>query len=100
MKAETNAGFVIERVEVHGVAVPLAGGGFKNAYLTKTVQKSAIVRVFAVDGSVGLGNIDPSPGYSTETIDESLGALRTSSRPRRLDSMRATSTCSLRALMP
>ena len=81
MKAETNAGFVIERVEVHGVAVPLVGGGFKNAYVTKTVQKSAIVRVFAVDGAVGLGNIDPSPGYSTETIDESLGALRTKLAP-------------------
>ena len=71
----------IERVEVHGVAVPLVGGGFKNAYVTKTVQKSAIVRVFAVDGAVGLGNIDPSPGYSTETIDQSLGALRTRLAP-------------------
>src|SRR5437879_12879078 len=71
----------IERVEVHGVAVPLVGGGFKNAYVTKTVQKSAIVRVFAVDGTVGLGYIDPSPGYSTETIDESLSALRTKLAP-------------------
>src|SRR5438552_6419647 len=66
----------IERVEVFGVAVPLVGGGFKNAYLTKTVQKSAIVRVTATGGAVGLGNIDPSPGYSTETIEESLAALR------------------------
>jgi L-alanine-DL-glutamate epimerase-like enolase superfamily enzyme len=65
----------IERVEVFGVAVPLVGGGFKNAYLTKTVQKSAIVRVSAAGGAVGLGNIDPSPGYSTETIEDSLGAL-------------------------
>lgn len=67
---------LIERVEVFGVAVPLVAGGFKNAYLTKTVQKSAIVRVTAAGGAVGLGNIDPSPGYSTETIEESLGALR------------------------
>src|SRR5207302_11174569 len=65
MKAETNAGFAIERIEVDGVAVPLVGGGFMNAYVTMTVQKRAIVRVFAVDGAVGLGNIDPSPGYST-----------------------------------
>jgi len=65
----------IERVDVFGVAVPLVGPGFKNAYLTKTVQKSAVVRVHA-GGLVGLGNIDPSPGYSTETIEESLGALR------------------------
>src|SRR3954467_8886288 len=66
----------IERVEVFGVAVPLVGAGFKNAYLTKTVQKSAVVRITSAGGAVGLGNIDPSPGYSVETIDESLRALR------------------------
>lgn len=71
----------IERVEVFGVAVPLVGGGFKNAYLTKTVQKSAIVRITAASGAVGLGNIDPSPGYSTETIDGSLAALRSHLAP-------------------
>src|SRR5439155_1295275 len=74
--SETRPKLAIERVEVFGVAVPLAGGGFKNAYLTKTVQKSAVVRVTAGGGAVGLGNIDPSPGYSTETIEESLAALR------------------------
>jgi len=66
----------IERVDVFGVAVPLVGAGYANAYLTKTVQKSAVVRVVAADGSVGLGNIDPSPGYSLETVDQSLAALR------------------------
>jgi muconate cycloisomerase len=66
----------IERVEVFGVAIPLIGPGFSNAYVTKKIQKSAIVRLTAADGSVGLGNIDPSPGYSTETIEESLAALR------------------------
>lgn len=66
----------IESVEIFGVAVPLVGPGFKNAYLTKTAQKSAIVRLVAADGSVGLGNIDPSPGYSVETIERSLAALR------------------------
>src|SRR5438445_13711439 len=65
----------IERVEVFGVAVPLVGGGFRNAYGTKTVQKSAVVRVTAAGGAVGLGNIDPGPGYSTETIEQSLAAL-------------------------
>jgi len=74
--SETRPKLAIERVEVFGVAVPLVGGGFKNAYATKTVQKSAIVRVTAAGGAVGLGNIDPSPGYSTETIEESLAALR------------------------
>src|SRR5207249_2168809 len=73
---DTQLRLSIERVEVFGVAVPLVAGGFKNAYLTKTVQKSAIVRVTAAGGAIGLGNIDPSPGYSTETVEESLGALR------------------------
>ncbi|MEO8203936.1 MAG: enolase C-terminal domain-like protein [Betaproteobacteria bacterium] len=66
----------IASVEVFGVAVPLVGGGFKNAYLTKTVQKSAVVRITSANGATGLGNIDPSPGYSIETIDQSLAALR------------------------
>jgi muconate cycloisomerase len=66
----------IARVEVFGVAVPLVGPGFKNAYINKTVQKSALVRLTAKDGSIGLGNIDPSPGYSVETIEQSLTALR------------------------
>jgi len=74
--AEAPRGLSIERVEVFGVAVPLVAGGFKNAYVTKTVQKSAVVRVSAAGGAVGLGNIDPSPGYSAETIEESLAALR------------------------
>jgi muconate cycloisomerase len=66
----------IKSIEVFGVAVPLMGPGFKNAYITKTTQKSAIVRLTAADGTVGLGNIDPSPGYSVETIEQSLAAIR------------------------
>jgi L-alanine-DL-glutamate epimerase-like enolase superfamily enzyme len=66
----------IERVDVFGVAMPLVGPGFSNAYVTKTVQKSAVVRLVGPDGCVGLGNIDPSPGYSVETIEQSLAALR------------------------
>jgi muconate cycloisomerase len=79
---EVQPRLVIERVEVFGVAVPLAAGGFKNAYLTKTVQKSAVVRLTAAGGAVGVGNIDPSPGYSAETIEESLAALREKLAPR------------------
>jgi L-alanine-DL-glutamate epimerase-like enolase superfamily enzyme len=66
----------IKGVEVFGVAIPLVGPGFRNAYVTKTAQKSALVRLTAEDGSIGLGNIDPSPGYSVETIEQSLIALR------------------------
>ncbi|MBM3358026.1 MAG: hypothetical protein FJY54_09900 [Betaproteobacteria bacterium] len=66
----------IERVEVFGVAVPLVGE-YKNAYLTKSVQKSAIVRITASGGIVGLGNVDPTPGYSKESTAEHLKTLQT-----------------------
>jgi muconate cycloisomerase len=66
----------IERVEVFGVAVPLIGE-YKNAYRSKSIQKSALVRITTTGGAVGLGNIDPSPGYSKETVEESLAALET-----------------------
>lgn len=67
---------VISDVQVTGVAVPLVGPGFRNAYITKTVQKSVVVCLRDVDGCIGLGNIDPSPGYSAETVEESLTTLR------------------------
>ena len=70
----------IERVEVFGVAVPLVGE-YKNAYRSKSIQKSAIVRITATGGAVGLGNIDPSPGYSKETIEDSLHVLQTRLAP-------------------
>ncbi|MDE1954166.1 MAG: hypothetical protein KGJ03_00450 [Betaproteobacteria bacterium] len=66
----------IRQVEVFGVAVPLAAGGFRNAYTIKTTQRSVIVRLQAADGTIGLGNIDPSPGYSVETVEQSLQAIR------------------------
>ena len=75
----------IKQLDVYGVAVPLVGAGFKNAYVTKIVQKSAIVRVVDNDGWVGLGNIDPSPGYSAETIEESLSVLRNVLAPTVMD---------------
>ena len=73
----------IERVEVFGVAVPLVGE-YRNAYRSKSVQKSAVVRITASGGAVGLGNIDPSPGYSKETIEDSLRALETKLAPMAL----------------
>jgi muconate cycloisomerase len=67
---------IITKVEVFGVAMPLVGGGFKNAYVTKTVQKSSVIRITDNDGGIGLGNIDPSPGYSVESIEDSLKMLK------------------------
>ncbi|MEK6592428.1 MAG: mandelate racemase/muconate lactonizing enzyme family protein [Pseudomonadota bacterium] len=66
----------IERVEVFGVAMPLVGE-YKNAYLSKTVVKSAVVRITATGGAVGCGNIDPTPGYSKELTEDSLRMLET-----------------------
>jgi muconate cycloisomerase len=65
----------IERVEVFGVAVPLVGE-YKNAYLTKSVQKSVVVRITASGGVTGLGNVDPTPGYSKEQTPDHLEKLR------------------------
>ncbi len=70
----------IERVEVFGVAMPLVME-FKNAYLSKSVVKSAIVRITATGGAVGYGNIDPTPGYSKEGIAESLAMIRSTLAP-------------------
>ena len=70
----------IEKVEVFGVAVPLIGE-YKNSYLSKTIQKSAIVRITATGGVVGLGNIDPTPGYSKEQTVDHLRVLETKLKP-------------------
>jgi L-alanine-DL-glutamate epimerase-like enolase superfamily enzyme len=70
----------IERVEVFGVAVPLIGE-YKNAYLTKSVQKSVVVRITASGGVTGLGNIDPTPGYSKEETTDHLQVLQSKLAP-------------------
>lgn len=66
----------ITDIEVFRVAVPMAGEGFRNAYSNNTSQHSIVVRITSGDGAVGLGNVDPLPGYSAETIEQSLQALR------------------------
>lgn len=71
----------IERVEIFGVAVPLVGA-FKMAYQSESIQKSAIVRITATGGAIGLGNVDPVSGYSEETVEETLRALETVFAPR------------------
>jgi len=65
----------ITSVEVFRVAIPMAGDGFRNAYANNTAQHSIVLRIRSGD-HIGLGNVDPLPGYSVETIDESLAALR------------------------
>lgn len=70
----------IERVEVMGIAMPLIGE-FKDAYDSKLIQKSGILRITANSGAVGLGNFDPAPGYSQETVEESLRMLESGLAP-------------------
>lgn len=65
----------IERVEVFAIAMPLVGE-YKNAYLSKTMVKSAVVRITATGGATGCGSIEPTPGYSKESIEASLEVLR------------------------
>ncbi len=64
----------IERVEVFGIAMPLVGE-YKNAYMSKSVVKSAVVRITATGGAIGYGNIDPTPGYSKESTEDSLRVI-------------------------
>jgi muconate cycloisomerase len=65
----------IERVEIFGVAMPLVTE-YKNAYLAKSMVRSAVVRITATGGAVGYGNIDPTPGYSKESVEDSLNMLQ------------------------
>lgn len=64
----------IEHVEVFGIAMPLVGE-YKNAYLSKSVVKAAVVRITANDGTTGCGSIEPTPGYSKESVEDNLRVL-------------------------
>jgi L-Ala-D/L-Glu epimerase len=70
----------IERVEVFGIAMPLVGE-FKNAYLSKSLVKGAVVRVTASGGLTGCGSIEPTPGYSKESVEDCLRVLESRLAP-------------------
>jgi len=71
----------VARLEAFGVAVPLLGKRVI-AYSTHSVQKSVVVRITTDDGEVGLGNVDPVGGYSKESADQTLSAVRDTLGPR------------------
>jgi muconate cycloisomerase len=75
------SGLAIRRIEIFGVGVPLIGA-FKSATSIGTAQRSVVVRVTAGGGAIGLGNIDPSPGYSKETVEEDLEVLKSTLAPK------------------
>ncbi|MBK7472171.1 MAG: hypothetical protein IPI73_17730 [Betaproteobacteria bacterium] len=39
-------------------------------------SEERVVRITASGGAIGLGNVDPVPGYSTETADQTVQALK------------------------
>ena len=69
----------IDKVEVFGVSIPMVGE-YKNAYVSKSVQKSPVVRITA-GGIAGYGNVDPTPGYSKEQAPQQIEALRNTFAP-------------------
>jgi L-alanine-DL-glutamate epimerase-like enolase superfamily enzyme len=69
----------IDKVEVFGVSIPMVGE-YKNAYVSKSVQKSPVVRITA-GGISGYGNVDPTPGYSKEQAPQQIEALRNTFAP-------------------
>ncbi len=64
----------IDRIEVFGVAVPLRGA-YGTSYQSTDQQRSAVVRLTASDGALGVGNVDPVPGYSEESTEATLRAI-------------------------
>lgn len=70
----------IERVEVFGVSVPLVRE-YRVSHRSQSIQTSAVVRITASGGAIGLGNVDPVLGYSEESVEETLHALRTKFAP-------------------
>lgn len=70
----------IELVEVFGIAMPLIGE-FRSATNPKTLVKSAVVRITATGGAVGLGNIDPVKALSKENTEAHLQLLRSTLAP-------------------
>src|SRR6476620_636863 len=66
----------IDRVEVFGVAMPLAGT-FTSGGISKDATKCVVVRLTASDGTTGISSIEPSAGTkSPGTAAELAVAIR------------------------
>jgi L-alanine-DL-glutamate epimerase-like enolase superfamily enzyme len=57
------------------VEVPLRGA-FRNAHTVKSVLRSVVVRVGTDAGCDGIGNVDPTPGYSEITAEDIVRVIR------------------------
>jgi muconate cycloisomerase len=65
----------IQSIEINLVGVPLVEA-FKTAHSVKDIQRSVVLVVRDADGATGIGNIDPSPGYSKESVADHFRMLR------------------------
>lgn len=81
----------ITKIDVFPLTIPLKGS-FRNAHAAKTSQNSIVLRVLADEGVVGVGNVDPDPGYSEESFSETLStAYRLAPKLVGLDPLNITS---------
>jgi muconate cycloisomerase len=60
--------------------MPLVGE-YKNAYLSKSIVKAAVVRITAAGGATGCGSIEPTPGYSKESVEDCLQVVESRLAP-------------------
>ena len=65
----------ISKIDIFPLSIPLKGF-FRNARLAKTCQQSIVLKVHTDEGTEGVGNVDPDPGYSEESFSEILAAIR------------------------
>ena len=57
------------------VEVPLRGA-FRNAHAVKSVLRSVVVRLRTDAGCEGIGNVDPTTGYSETTSEDIVRVIR------------------------
>lgn len=65
----------ISQIEVFSLHIPLKGA-FRNAHGVKSAQNSIVLRIIADEGVIGVGNVDPDPGYSEESFSETLTTIQ------------------------
>lgn len=63
----------IDRVEVFGVAMPLAGS-FTSGGVAKSATKCVVVRLHASDGAIGISSIDPLTSANSPNSGPALAA--------------------------
>ncbi len=59
----------IQEIEIIPVRIPFKKL-FRTSHSARTHQESIIIKVYTDEGIMGIGNVDPSPGYSTESVFE------------------------------